>query len=254
MRTLKVDEIMVQEANEGVQALQKDLVAVAEMQRMTAELLAETREQVDHVIHDNIHSSDAVTHGAAFTLAEVPHDSLLPSLLIIPLLGGCFYLFLIFVYLFLFSLPLPTGQLHERSEAHGDRWRGGRRGGRRGRSRHRWRCHARRRRCPQYAPSLSYSLLRQLPLLLRSCRLNDVNIIAATSFFFFLLLFLMCAAAAGGAALGAAVGAGTGKLIAMDQNRIVGSPLLLFLLHLFRTSPRVADARLVMCRCEQPST
>jgi hypothetical protein len=76
MRSLKVDEIMVQETNEGVQALQKDLVAVAEMQRMTAELLAETREQVDHVIHDNIHSSDAVTHGAAFTLAEVPHTIL----------------------------------------------------------------------------------------------------------------------------------------------------------------------------------
>jgi len=30
-------------------------------------------------------------------------------------------------------------------------------------------------------------------------------------------------AAAGGAALGAAVGAGTGKLIAMDQNRVVGT-------------------------------
>ena len=152
MRTLKVDEIMVQEANEGVQALQKDLVAVAEMQRMTAELLAETREQVDHVIHDNIHSSDAVTHGAAFTLAEVPHDSLLPSLSPHhPATRMLLFIIFVYLYIYLFSLLLPAGQLHERSEAHGDRWRGGRRGGRRGRSRHRWRCHARRRRCPQYA-------------------------------------------------------------------------------------------------------
>jgi hypothetical protein len=80
MRSLKVDEIMVQETNEGVQALHKDLIAVAEMQRMTAELLAETREQVDHVIHDNINSSDAVTHGAAFTLAEVCTPRMPPPL------------------------------------------------------------------------------------------------------------------------------------------------------------------------------
>jgi hypothetical protein len=160
MRSLKVDEIMVQETNEGVQALQKDLVAVAEMQRMTAELLAETREQVDHVIHDNIHSSDAVTHGAAFTLAEVLTliFSSISFLFILPA-TRCFYLFLYYSFVYLFSL-LPTGQLHERSEAHGDRWRGGRRGGRRGRSRHRWRCHARRRRCPQYATSSSSIVVR----------------------------------------------------------------------------------------------
>jgi len=88
MRTLKVDEIMVQETNEGVQALQKDLVAVAEMQRMTAELLAETREQVDHVIHDNIHSSDAVTHGAAFTLAEASYTNGAKHMVIGGVVGG----------------------------------------------------------------------------------------------------------------------------------------------------------------------
>lgn len=226
MRSLKVDEIMVQETNEGVQALQKDLVAVAEMQRMTAELLAETREQVDHVIHDNIHSSDAVTHGAAFTLAEVlTLIFLLPSLSSSssPLLDA-------FIYFFIIRLFIYFHYFRQASYTNGAKHMviggvvGGVVGGVAG---------AVIGGAVTHGAGVALSTLRPLlplaprsarrQLLLRSCRQGRTLTSAASASFFF--FFSMCAAAAGGAALGAAVGAGTGKLIAMDQNRIVGSPL-----------------------------
>jgi len=79
---------MVREANEGMRSIESDLIAVAEMQKMTSELLAETRDQVEHIIHDNIQASEGVTHSAAFTLAEASHTNGAKHMVIGGVVGG----------------------------------------------------------------------------------------------------------------------------------------------------------------------